>query len=48
MNQTKDIDHLKNQLTGQLQPPMGPIRKIYTPAGGTEVTSVSLQVKVDK
>ena len=41
VNQTKDIDHLKSTLTGELQPPMGPIRKIYTPAGGTEVTSVS-------
>ncbi len=38
--QTKDIDHLKAKLTGELQPPMGAIRNIYTPAGGTEVTSV--------
>lgn len=45
--QTKDIDHLKSDLTNSLKPSIGPFRHIYTPAGGTEVTSLD-QIQKDK
>ncbi len=40
MNQTKNVDHLKNQLTLSLQPTSGAVRNIYTPANGTLVSDV--------
>ena len=45
--QTKNIENLKTDLTTTLQPSIGPFRHIYTPAGGTEVTSLD-QIEKDK
>ena len=45
--QTKNIENLKTDLTTRLQPSIGPFRHIYTPAGGTEVTSLD-QIQKDK
>ena len=43
--QTRDVDFLKSDLTNTLKPTLGPVRHIYTPAGGTRVTSLDqLQV----
>lgn len=47
LNQTRDIDRLKSDLTSSLQPVIGPVRHIYTPAGGTEVISLD-QIQKDK
>ena len=47
LNQTKDIDYLKADLTNSLKPTLGPVRNIYTPAGGTEVKSLD-QIHPDK
>ena len=43
--QTPDLDHLKTDLTQSLQPTGGPVRYIFTPAGGTEVKSLNDLVK---
>jgi hypothetical protein len=45
--QTKNIENLKTDLTTSLHPSIGPFRHIYTPAGGTEVTSLD-QIEKDK
>ena len=36
----RDIDMLKNDLSNKLNPNWGPVRNIFTPAGGTIVNSV--------
>ena len=43
--QTRDVDHLKTDLTDSLKPNGGPVRYIFTPAGGTEVTNLDQLVK---
>ena len=43
--QTPDLDHLKTDLTQSLKPNGGPVRYIFTPAGGTEVKSLNDLVK---
>ena len=43
--QTPDLDHLKTDLTQSLKPSGGPVRYIFTPAGGTEVRSLNDLVK---
>ena len=39
-NTIRDVDQLKSELTNTLQPSQGAMRNIYTPAGGTEITSL--------
>ena len=39
-NNIRDVDHLMMTMTNRLQPDVGAIRNLYTPAGGTQVTSL--------
>ena len=39
-NHIRDVDHLMMTMTNRLQPDVGAIRNLYTPAGGTQVTSL--------
>ena len=39
-NNIRDVDHLMMTMTNRLQPEKGAIRNLYTPAGGTQVTSL--------
>ena len=39
-NNVRDVDHLMVTMTNRLQPTQGAIRNIFTPAGGTQVTSL--------
>ena len=38
---TKDFDHFMDEVNEKLKPPIVPLRKIYTSAGGTEVRTLS-------
>ena len=37
MDQTRNMDTLTTELSSKLNPQWGPVRNIYTPAGGTLV-----------
>ena len=39
-NNIRDVDQLMMTMTNRLQPERGAIRNLYTPSGGTQVTSL--------
>ena len=45
-NNIRDVDQLMMTMTNRLQPEVGAIRNLYTPAGGTQVTKLD-QLQVD-
>ena len=45
-NNIRDVDHLMLTMTNRLQPERGAIRNLYTPSGGTQVTSLD-QLQID-